>query len=84
MDRALSSLTTEGRNAASADIDRKSSLEIVQLINNEDKAVARAVETALSSIARAAESAARSISVGGRLIYMGAGTSGRLGVLDAV
>lgn len=80
----LSELTTERQNPTAAELDTLSAEEIVTIINNEDKTVAAAVSLALPNIARAAESAAKSISCGGRLIYMGAGTSGRLGVLDAV
>lgn len=75
--------TTEQRNPASADLDRMSALEIVQVMNAEDHKVADAVERALPQIARAVDAVVAGIRVGGRLIYMGAGTSGRLGVLDA-
>lgn len=80
----LSELSTERRNPLATELDTLSAEEIVTIINNEDQTVARAVSVALPDIARAAESAADSISCGGRLIYIGAGTSGRLGVLDAV
>ena len=76
-------LTTEQRNAASANIDKVSTLEMVKIINDEDKKVAAAVEKVLPQIARAIEIIAEKISGGGRLFYIGAGTSGRLGVLDA-
>jgi N-acetylmuramic acid 6-phosphate etherase len=79
----LSSLPTETRNPKSEHIDLLSPSEIVRLMNGEDRAVAPAVEAALPAVARIAEAAARSFAAGGRLIYMGAGTSGRLGVLDA-
>ena len=76
-------LTTEQRNAASANIDKVSTLEMVKIINDEDKKVAAAVEKVLPQIARAIDIIAEKISGGGRLFYIGAGTSGRLGVLDA-
>lgn len=74
---------TEQRNPATASIDRLSSLEIVRLINDEDHAVAPAVATQLPAVARAVDLAVEAFRRGGRLIYVGAGTSGRLGVLDA-
>ena len=76
-------LTTEGRNPASEAIDSLSPLEIVRLMNREDALVARAVAGQEASIAQAIEVVADRLSKGGRLIYLGAGTSGRLGVLDA-
>ena len=79
----LSALTTEGRNAASADIDRLSTLEMLTVINQEDKKVALAVEAILPAIARAVDAIVAAFAQGGRLIYCGAGTSGRLGILDA-
>ncbi len=79
----LSRLDTEQVNPDTTDIDTLSPLEIVTRINNEDKKVAFAVEKVLPEIARAAESAAQTLKTGGRIIYIGAGTSGRLGVLDA-
>ncbi len=79
----LSKLGTEQVNPDTTDIDTLSPEGIVRKINNEDKKVAQVVEQALSEISRAAEQAAKSLSEGGRLIYIGAGTSGRLGVLDA-
>ena len=80
----LSGLSTEQRNPATLDIDNHTAEEIVKILNDGDKTVAEAVAAALPAIGRAAEAAANSIADGGRLIYMGAGTSGRLGVLDAV
>jgi len=77
-------LTTEARNPRSAEIDQLSTLEIVKLINSEDRTVAEAVGAVSGSIAQAMEVIADRLSRGGRLIYIGAGTSGRLGVLDAV
>jgi N-acetylmuramic acid 6-phosphate etherase len=79
----LERLTTEARNPASAEIDALSSLEIVRLMNGEDALIAAAVERILPAIARAIDQIAESLRNGGRLIYLGAGTSGRLGVLDA-
>ncbi len=80
----LEHLTTESRNPASEDLDGLSSLEIVQLINAEDANVAVAVGSEAVSIARAIDAIADRLGRGGRLVYVGAGTSGRLGVLDAV
>ncbi|HEX2205938.1 MAG TPA: N-acetylmuramic acid 6-phosphate etherase [Longimicrobium sp.] len=74
---------TEQRNPATSDIDRLSALEIVQVINEEDHRVAPAVATQLEQLARAVEMAEETFRAGGRLVYVGAGTSGRLGVLDA-
>lgn len=79
----LSSLATETINAATADIDRRSALEIAQLMNVEDATVAQAVQHELPRIAQAIEAIAARLRNGGRLVYVGAGTSGRLGVLDA-
>ena len=78
---ALSS--TEARNSASTAIDGLSSLQIVQLMNDEDATIAAAVRAEADHIAQAIDVSAERIRNGGRLIYMGAGTSGRLGVLDA-
>lgn len=77
------SLPTEQILPAAYDLDRMSALEIVRLINQEDAAVASAVERALPQIARAVDTVADALRCGGRLIYVGAGTSGRLGALDA-
>ena len=74
---------TEQRNPASAEVDRLSPLEIVDLINAEDQKIAPAVHRERERIARALEIAEDAFRTGGRLIYVGAGTSGRLGVLDA-
>lgn len=84
MELNLNALTTESRNARTMELDTLSALEIVTVMNQEDRLVPRAMEDALPAIARCAELAARTIQSGGRLVYMGAGTSGRLGVLDAV
>ena len=74
---------TEQRNPASARIDRLDALGIVDLINAEDRRVAEAVGAEREAIARALELAEEAFRGGGRLVYVGAGTSGRLGVLDA-
>ena len=79
----FSKLTTEQINSATANIDKCSTLEMVRLINNEDKKISAAVEKVLPQIANAVDLIAKKLSSGGRLIYIGAGTSGRLGVLDA-
>lgn len=79
----FSALTTEKINPATVNIDKCSTLEMVKLINDEDKKVAAAVESVLPKIAQAVDAIAQSFSKGGRLFYIGAGTSGRLGVLDA-
>jgi N-acetylmuramic acid 6-phosphate etherase len=74
---------TEQRNPRSREIDRLSALEIVDLVNAEDRMVAEAVGEEREAIARAIELVVEAFRSGGRLIYVGAGTSGRLGVLDA-
>lgn len=79
----LESLLTEQANPASARIDAVSTLEMVKIINEEDQKVALAVEKALPEIARAIDAIVERMKKGGRLFYTGAGTSGRLGVLDA-
>jgi N-acetylmuramic acid 6-phosphate etherase len=76
-------LTTEQTNAASVAIDTLSSLEIVQLMNAEDRKIADAVAAVAENIAIAVDKIAEKMRLGGRLFYIGAGTSGRLGVLDA-
>lgn len=78
-----SKLTTEGFNEKTANIDKMSALEIAQTINEEDKKVAYAVEKALPQIAEGIETLANALKAGGHIYYCGAGTSGRLGVLDA-
>lgn len=80
---ALSHLVSEGRNPETMDIDLLPSLEIVQRINQQDQLVPLAVEKVLPEIALAVDKITNAFKIGGRLIYMGAGTSGRLGVLDA-
>jgi len=79
----LRQLTTEQILSAASKLDQMSSLEIVQLMNDEDATVAAAVRRALPQIARAIDVVADGLRHGGRLIYVGAGTSGRLGALDA-
>ena len=79
----LENLTTERRNSSSLNIDKVSTLDMVKIINNEDKKVALAVEKELVKIAEAIDGIVSGMQKGGRLIYIGAGTSGRLGILDA-
>lgn len=74
---------TEQRNAASRNLDRMTAMEIVRLMNREDRKVAIAVGEELPAIARAVDATVRGIRKGGRLFYVGAGSSGRMGVLDA-
>ena len=80
---ALSHLVSEGRNPETMDIDLLPSLEIVKRINQQDKLVPLAVEKVLPEIAQAVDKITQAFKSGGRLVYMGAGTSGRLGILDA-
>lgn len=79
----LSRLATEQTNAASAGLDLKSALEVARVINAEDATVATAVKRALPQIARAIDLIVYALERGGRLIYVGAGTSGRIAALDA-
>ncbi|WP_263382856.1 N-acetylmuramic acid 6-phosphate etherase [Granulicella arctica] len=79
----LAHLLTESRNPASEHIDELSTLDMLTLINRQDAAVAAAVAEELPQIARAVDAIAARFALGGRLFYIGAGTSGRLGVLDA-
>ena len=79
----LNKLTTEQRNPASMDIDARSVTEILTIINNDDQNVAAIVGKEIPYIAQAVELVVAAFKKGGRLIYVGAGTSGRLGVLDA-
>ncbi len=79
----IENLVTESRNPATTEIDTMSTLEMVKTINQEDQKVAQAVAMQAELIARAIDEAAQLYKQGGRLIYVGAGTSGRLGVLDA-
>jgi len=79
----LENLTTEARNPASEELDGLSAREIVELINSEDRKIAACVGLQATEIANAIEVIANRLSHGGRLVYIGAGTSGRLGLLDA-
>ena len=79
----LSQMITEGRNPASQNIDELSTEAMLHVINDEDKKVALAVEAIVPQIAAAVDAICAAFQAGGRLIYCGAGTSGRLGILDA-
>ena len=79
----LTGMTTETRNEASSDLDTMTSLEIVTLMNSEDSKIAAAVRAQLPEIAKAVDLCVDSLEKGGRIIYIGAGTSGRLGAIDA-
>jgi len=79
----IAKLTTEQRNPKSMDIDARSTAEILKIINDEDKTVPLAVEAELPYIEQAVEIIVKALKNGGRLLYFGAGTSGRLGVVDA-
>jgi N-acetylmuramic acid 6-phosphate etherase len=79
----IRNLVTEARNPATFDVDSKSTLQILKLINAEDKKVPLAIEKVIPQIAKAVELIVKTFKNGGRLFYIGAGTSGRLGVLDA-
>jgi N-acetylmuramic acid 6-phosphate etherase len=79
----ISKITTEKRNEKTKNIDLMSTKEILSLINNEDKTVALAVEKSIDQITKVVDVVTQSFLKGGRLFYIGAGTSGRLGVLDA-
>ncbi|MBI6528315.1 N-acetylmuramic acid 6-phosphate etherase [Proteus vulgaris] len=79
----LSNLVTESRNHDSENIDTLSTLDMLSVINNEDKKVPFAIEKVLPAIAQLVDKVAIAFTQGGRLIYCGAGTSGRLGILDA-
>lgn len=81
--REISSLVTEQRNPATTDLDLLPTLELVQTINAEDAKVAAAVAATLPAVAKAIDAISARMRQGGRLIYVGAGTSGRLGALDA-
>lgn len=80
----LTKMTTETRNERTTDLDMMSPLEIVTVMNEEDAKIPLAIKEVLPQIAQAVQWVTNSLRAGGRLIYMGAGTSGRLGVLDAV
>jgi N-acetylmuramic acid 6-phosphate etherase len=79
----LSGLETERQNSASSDLDKMSALEIATLMNRQDARVLRAVRMALPAIAQAIDVVRDRLALGGRLIYVGTGTSGRIGALDA-
>ncbi|SPZ54039.1 N-acetylmuramic acid 6-phosphate etherase [Serratia quinivorans] len=79
----LGALVSETRNPATMGLDEMSTLEMVSCFNREDRKVPEAIEKVLPAIAQAVDLAAAALKAGGRLIYLGAGTSGRLGVLDA-
>ncbi len=79
----LQQLTTESQNEASQGLDTKSALEIARIINHEDAKIAAAVKKAIPEIAAVIDQVARSLRDGGRLIYVGAGSSGRIAALDA-
>ena len=79
----LGSLVSETRNPQTMDLDALSTLELVNRFNQQDTLVALAVKETLPEVAKAVDAAADALKAGGRIIYMGAGTSGRLGVLDA-
>ena len=79
----LSKLTTERRNPVSTNLDQMTTMEILQTINNEDKTVAFAVEDVLPVVTRVIDKIVESLKNGGRLFYIGSGTSGRLGMMDA-
>ncbi len=81
--RVLDQLLTEQRNPASAGIDTRPTEEMLRIINDEDHKVAEAVRAVIPQIARAVDGIAAALRGGGRLFYIGTGTSGRLGVLDA-
>ncbi len=83
MPEQLDALLTEQRNAASARIDTLSTFEMLQVMNAEDRLVAESITPELPGIAQAVDGIVAAFRAGGRLFYIGAGTSGRLGVLDA-
>jgi N-acetylmuramic acid 6-phosphate etherase len=79
----LKAARTEQRNPRSRGLDRKSTLEILRVLNREDASVAWAVQKELATIARAVDAIVNSLRLGGKLFYVGTGTSGRLAVVDA-
>ncbi|MEM3080015.1 MAG: N-acetylmuramic acid 6-phosphate etherase [Thermoproteota archaeon] len=83
IDAEFEKLLTEHRNPRTVRIDRVSVAEALKMINREDKKVAKAVELEIPKIAKAVETVVKAFRKGGRLIYVGAGTSGRIGVIDA-
>ena len=80
----IKNLSTEARNKNSYNIDTKSTKEILSIINEEDKKVAYLIEEELDDIAKVVDAVVKALEGGGRLIYVGAGTSGRMGLIDAV
>ena len=80
----LKSLTTETRNSKTMNLDQMSTRQFLEVMNEEDQGVAIAVREQLGEIEKAVQATIASFNAGGRIIYLGAGTSGRLGVLDAV
>jgi N-acetylmuramic acid 6-phosphate etherase len=80
----LNNIATEAQNPETLDIDLLDSLAVVKKINHQDKKIAPAVEKVLPQVAQAVDEIVKAFQTGGRLIYIGAGTSGRLGILDAV
>lgn len=80
----LKNMTTETRNESTINLDKMSAFEIASVMNKEDENVIQAIRNSLNSIAMAIEYCTNSLQKGGRIVYMGAGTSGRLGLLDAV
>ena len=76
-------LKTEERNPRTMNIDKLSTHDMIQLMNNENRAVEDAIDTQIDSIAAAVDRISDAMAEGGHLIYVGAGTSGRLGVVDA-
>jgi len=80
----LATMSTEARNTASQQLDQLNSLQLVQLINQADQQIASNIIPALPQVAQAVDHIVTAFAAGGRLIYLGAGTSGRLGILDAV
>lgn len=79
----LEKMATEMRNAGTMALDEMTPLEIITIMNHEDERVAKVVKGALPQVAKAVEWTTKSLQTGGRIIYIGAGTSGRLGILDA-
>ena len=76
-------LNTEKRNAESSNIDELTTIQILELINNEDSSIPKKITKALIDIEKTIDICVESLKSGGRIFYIGAGTSGRLGVLDA-
>jgi N-acetylmuramic acid 6-phosphate etherase len=83
MKSTINNLVTEQRNSKTVNIDQKSAIEIVSLINAEDRGVAEAIQAIVPDIAKAADLITEALKSGGRLFFIGAGTSGRLGILEA-